>query len=105
MSPGAALAEEVELKRNINPLWFAIPAAFDCTASSLMFIALTMCAASVYQMMRGAIVVITAFFSVIFLRRKQYAHHAISLIIIVAGVALVGWASLAYSKKDDSSSS
>lgn len=69
-SPGTKLAEEVQLKTNINVFWFAIPAAFDCTASSLMFIALTQCAASVYQMMRGAIVVITALFSVLFLKRK-----------------------------------
>jgi hypothetical protein len=40
-SPGTKLAEEVQLKRNINPFWFAIPALFDCTASSLMFVALT----------------------------------------------------------------
>lgn len=105
LSPGAKIAEEVELKRNINVFWFAIPAAFDCTASSLMFVALTQCAASVYQMMRGAIVVITAFFSVVFLKKKQYAHHITSMIIIVGGVALVGWASLAFSKDDDSSSS
>lgn len=55
--------------------------------------------------MRGAIVIITAIFSVIFLKRKQYGHHLISLAVIVAGVALVGWASLYYSKDDDSSGS
>lgn len=70
-----------------------------------MFVALTQCAASVYQMMRGAIVIITAIFSVLFLKRSQYAHHLIALVIIVAGVALVGWASLAYSKDDDSKGS
>lgn len=47
-SPGTRIAEEAKLKRNINPFLFAIPAAFDCTASSLMFVALTQCAASVY---------------------------------------------------------
>lgn len=104
-SPGTKIAEEIKLKRNINPFWFAIPALFDCTASSLMFVALTQCAASVYQMMRGAIVIITAVFSVIFLKRKQYGHHMVSLAIIVSGVALVGWAGIYYGKKDDSSGS
>ena len=47
-SPGAKLADEVNLKRTIKPYWFAIPAAFDMTASSLMFVGLTQCAASVY---------------------------------------------------------
>ena len=40
-SPGTKLAVETNLKTKINPLWFAIPAAFDCTASSLMFVGLT----------------------------------------------------------------
>lgn len=47
-SPGTKLAVETKLKTQINPLWFALPAAFDCTASSLMFVGLTQCAASVY---------------------------------------------------------
>jgi hypothetical protein len=36
------------MKTNINPLLLAIPAAFDVIASSLMNIALTEVAASVY---------------------------------------------------------
>jgi len=55
---------------NISPLLIAIPACFDICGSTLMFIALTMCAASVYQMMRGFIVVITAFMALMFLGRK-----------------------------------
>jgi len=48
-------------------------------------------------MCRGVIVVITAFFSVVFLKRKQYTHHIVSLLFIVAGVAIVGWVSVANS--------
>lgn len=59
-----------------------------------MFIALTMCAASVYQMMRGFIVVITAFMAMVFLGRKQFSHHWASLFTIVGGVALVGYVSI-----------
>ena len=54
----------------INPMYISIPAMFDICGSSLMFIALTMCAASVYQMMRGVIVVITAFMAMTLLGRK-----------------------------------
>ncbi len=39
---------EKKLKTNINPLLLAIPAAFDVIASSLMNVALTEVAASVY---------------------------------------------------------
>lgn len=67
-----------------------------------MFVALTQCAASVYQMMRGIIVVITAGMSILFLGAKQYVHHWISLMMIVAGVAIVGIVSVAMGKKDDS---
>jgi len=35
-----------------------------------MFVALTMCAASIYQMMRGIIVVVTAGMAMAFLGRK-----------------------------------
>ena len=48
MSPGAEKADQKKLKTNLNPLLLAIPAAFDFTASTLMFIALTMTPASVY---------------------------------------------------------
>lgn len=85
----------------------AIPAAFDCCGSSLMFIGLTQCAASVYQMMRGAVVLITAIFSVVFLGRKQYFHHMVGVIIIVAGASLVGYTGIKASQKegDDSGNS
>ena len=71
----------------------AIPASFDFCGSTLMFIGLTMCAASIYQMMRGLIVVITAALAFFFLGQKQYAHHLISIAVIFTGVALVGVAS------------
>lgn len=59
-----------------------------------MFVGLGMTAASVYQMMRGAIVIITALMAFLFLGRKQYLHHILSLAAIVTGVALVGVASM-----------
>ena len=59
-----------------------------------MFLALTMCAASVYQMMRGCIVLIVAGLSRIVLRRLQFRHHLLSLAAIFAGVLIVGSASL-----------
>jgi hypothetical protein len=35
-------------KQNINPIWMAIPCSFDLFGSSLLLLAMTMCAASVY---------------------------------------------------------
>jgi drug/metabolite transporter (DMT)-like permease len=81
---------------NPNPLILAIPASFDFCASTLMFIALTMVPASVYQMMRGFLNVVCPILSIIFLKKKQYAHHWIGVLSIVIGVAEVGWVALAY---------
>jgi len=89
-------------REGLNPLVVALPAMFDICGSSLMFVALTMCAASVYQMMRGVIVVITAFMAMFFLGRTQYAHHWTSLSLIVFGVFLVGFVNIMASSKDDS---
>lgn len=57
-------------------------------------------------MMRGLIVVITAIFSIIFLKRKQYRHHWTGVVLILVGVFLVGYVSVAAgSKSSDSSGS
>jgi drug/metabolite transporter (DMT)-like permease len=93
-------AGEAQLKTNINPLLLAIPASFDCIASTLMNIALTMVAASVYQMLRGMIIIITAGMSILFLKRKLYRHHWSSMGVIFLGVFMVGLAALLFPDED-----
>lgn len=61
-----------------------------------MNIALTMVAASVYQMLRGMIIIVTAAMSIIFLKRKLYRHHWSSIACIFIGVFMVGLAALLY---------
>lgn len=104
MSPGTVKAGEKQLKMNPSPFLLAIPAAFDFTASSLMFIALTMTPASVYQMMRGFVTVITAILSMIFLKKKQHRHHWTGLACIVAALAWVGYVAIALADDDDEDS-
>ena len=70
-----------------------------------MFIALTMVDASVYQMMRGIIVVITALLAWIFLGKKQYRHHWTGVVFILGGVAWVGYVAIALEGKESTSSS
>ena len=103
LSPGTQAAVETKLKTSISPLLLAIPATFDICGSTLMFVALTQCAASIYQMMRGIIVLITAIMSILFLGNKQYCHHWSSLFVIVGGVAVVGLVGV-ISSSDDSDS-
>jgi len=86
--------EGSQKRTNINPLLLAIPACFDIVASTMMNIALTMVAASVYQMLRGIKIIITAGFSIIFLKKKLYRHHWSSIACIFLGLILVGVAVL-----------
>lgn len=94
----------MHLKTNINPLLFAIPAAFDIVASTLMNIALTMVAASVYQMLRGMIIIITAVMAIIFLKKKLFRHHWGSIIVIFIGVFMVGLAALVFKTEEEKKS-
>lgn len=79
---------------------FAIPAICDLTATSIMNYGLILTAASVYQMLRSAMVVFTAIFSVIFLRRRLQLNHFVGLALIVVGTGCVGAASMIW-KKDE----
>jgi drug/metabolite transporter (DMT)-like permease len=92
-------SKEKTQNSSINPLWLMIPTVFDLISTSLMFVALTMVAGSVYQMMRGFIVVITALMAMNFLGRKQYVHHWLSILLIVSGVGFVGYVSTHQAKE------
>lgn len=75
----------------------AIPACCDITGTTLMNVGLLFTAASIYQMTRGALVLFVGTFSVIFLKRKLYLYHWLSLVVVVLGVGLVGLAGSLYS--------
>ena len=104
LSPGTRAAGEAQLKTNPNPLLLAIPASCDFCGSTLMFIALTMVPASVYQMMRGFINVVTPILSIIFLKKRYYIHHWIAVAFIVLGVAEVGWVAIAFEDSSEEAS-
>jgi drug/metabolite transporter (DMT)-like permease len=73
-----------------------LPACCDITGTTLMNVGLLFVAASIYQMTRGALVLFVGLFSVLFLKRKLYLYHWMSLLIVVLGVALVGLAGAIY---------
>ncbi|CAI2370816.1 unnamed protein product [Moneuplotes crassus] len=101
LNPQAIEAKKRGLKTNINVCILAIPACFDITASTLMFMGLTMIAASIYQMMRGLIVFVAAIFSIIFLGRRYHRHHWTALAFVVGGVAIVGASPVIFPNSDD----
>ena len=55
-----------------------------------MLIGLSMVPVSVYQMIKGTVVVFTAIESRLVLKRKLYRHHITAIIFIMIGVFQVG---------------
>lgn len=80
----------------IQTVKFAIPAAFDFTGSTTMNLGLIFTTASVYQMLRGSLVVITALFGVIFLKRRLLFHHFVGLTFVVVGITVVALSSILF---------
>lgn len=60
--------------------------------------------ASVFQMLQGVSVLITALFSLCILGSKQYRHHWVALVLIVLSLGLVGATPLLYRKGDEEES-
>ncbi|KAJ2079479.1 hypothetical protein H4R24_003747 [Coemansia sp. RSA 988] len=71
-------------------LWMWIPATCDLLGTTLMNVGLFFTSASVYQMLRGAVVIFSGIFSVLFLGHRLERFQVISLGMVVAGVTIVG---------------
>jgi drug/metabolite transporter (DMT)-like permease len=77
-----------------NPLIFVLPAICDMTATSCMYVGLNWTYASVFQMLRGSVIIFTGIFSVLFLKRKLKGYHWLGMLFVLAGLFLVGIASI-----------
>ncbi|KAF4664716.1 hypothetical protein FOL46_004092 [Perkinsus olseni] len=76
--------------------WLAIffPACFDLVGTSFQAIGLVYTPVSVFQMLKGSIIVFSAALSVIFLKRKMYRNHWAGVLICVIALTLVGSSSI-----------
>lgn len=93
--PLSALPPEEQRSRNLKRfLAFAIPAMCDACATTLMNVGLYFTYASAFQMLRGTLVLWAGVFTMAILRRSLYAHHWMGMVLITAGAALVGAASV-----------
>jgi len=79
---------------SFNPAIFILPACCDLTATSCMYIGLNWTYASVFQMLRGSVVIFTGIFSVIFLKRKLRLYHWLGMFFVLVGLMSVGLASV-----------
>ncbi|WYZ40312.1 hypothetical protein EsH8_IV_000653 [Colletotrichum jinshuiense] len=82
--------------RGYRILLLALPAVCDILGTTLMNIGLLLVVASIYQMTRGALVLFVGVFSVVFLKRRLFLFHWVSLAGVVLGVAIVGLAGAIY---------
>ncbi|KAK4058649.1 hypothetical protein OIO90_000093 [Microbotryomycetes sp. JL221] len=92
---------KVELKQDATPqinwrtsLLFWAPAACDICGTTAMNVGLLLVPVSIYQMLRGALVLWVGVFSVIFLHRKLTRAQWVALATVMAGIAIVGASSL-----------
>eukprot|EP00727_Mastigamoeba_balamuthi_P006180 m51a1_g2181 putative solute carrier family 35 member f6 (432) ;mRNA; f:100891-102551 len=89
------------------PPLLIIPTFLDLLGTSISGIGLLYCSASVWQMLRGSIIIFTCILSTIFLKRKTPAYRWFAIIITICGLVLVGLSSVfsTQSKASDKSGS
>jgi multidrug transporter EmrE-like cation transporter len=68
----------------------ALPSTCDIMGTTLVNVGLIMVPASIYQMVRGFLVVFVGLFSVVFLKRRLSLSQWGGLFLVVLGVSLVG---------------
>ena len=73
-----------------NLFLLALPSSCDIMGTTLVNVGLIMVPASIYQMVRGFLVVFVGLFSVIFLKRRLSLSQWGGLFLVVLGVSLVG---------------
>ena len=100
-SPSAQRAAQANLLPTNNFFILGFPGAMDFCGSTITFIALGLVPASVYQMMKGFIVVITCLFSFIFLRKPYFRHHWLGVVFVTGGIIVVGLAAILFGDEEE----
>jgi drug/metabolite transporter (DMT)-like permease len=79
---------------NENPVLpaycLALPASLDVLGSGLSGVSMLFISASVWQMLRGSMIIYTAILSVIFLKRQLSRVHVVGLLVAFVGLSMVG---------------
>ncbi|GAA6055739.1 hypothetical protein JCM3770_006133 [Rhodotorula araucariae] len=86
-------------------LLFWTPAACDILGTTCMNIGLFFVPVSIYQMLRGALVLWVGVFSVVFLKRTLTRAQWVALVVCMFGVAVVGSSSLIGNEKSPEAAS
>ena len=79
-------------------LLFFIPAICDVLNVAFSLTGLTMTAAGVYQMLNGGVSFWTFALSICYLKTPYFRQHYLGVLTLITGLALVGVASIVWSK-------
>ncbi|OMJ08275.1 Solute carrier family 35 member F6 [Smittium culicis] len=96
-------AEKPELS-GVNNILLSIPAMCDVITTTLLNVGLLFTTASVFQMLRGLVVIFVGLFSVKFLGHSLTRDQWVSLVMIVTGALIVGTSSILNSKDSSETS-
>lgn len=77
-------------EQKFNPIVMLPPAMCDMCATSLMYMGLTLTYPSIFQMLRGAVVIFTGLLSVAFLNRRLHAYQWWGIFLVFVGLIVVG---------------
>lgn len=78
-------------KKHKSPLIIGVPAVFDLVASTMMSFGLIYINVSIFQMLRGSMVIFTTILSRLFLKgRRVRRYQLVGVIIAVIGITVVG---------------
>ena len=92
----------IKFKKDPKIWYFVFPAVLDFLGSTISTISLTFLNSSIYQMLRGALIIFICVGTIIFLKTKYYRHHFLGIFIVVLGLIIVGINAVIY---DDNKSS
>ena len=90
-----------EEKPEINKFLLAIPGFLDTCSTGLANIGLILLPASIYQMLKGSLIVMTFLMSKFVVRNKHILDHYIAIPISTLGVVLVGLSAYLNADKND----
>jgi len=88
--PAPPPPEEKKLSGFLKYLTFAAPATCDLIATCLMYIGLMYTTASVFQILRGFMVVMTCILSITFMKKKMRPFKFFGVGVVLLGLVLVG---------------
>ncbi|KAL4454330.1 hypothetical protein ABPG74_012287 [Tetrahymena malaccensis] len=85
----------------INYLIFSFPTMCDFITSTISFFAINMMPLSINLMIKGGNIIVTAIFSIIFLKKILYNHHYLGLGLAIAGSVFMGVMSMLNTNNSD----